>query len=554
MTRTRSLLIIVLLFASASAEAQRRRSPEPKQPVRMKRTDTSIRSATLEVYQQYEPELKPLTKVELAPTLPPPPAQRSAQQYDVPQQTLYYSYRALPLRPLALGTADTAAAAPLNYVALAGGNLSTILGEIGIGSLRGRDWQTAIQARYITQEGNPEDQVFRSFRLRGDGTLRKYGHLLEGGLEVQRNVFGAYGYDHEVNKYDFSQVRRIYSGAAITLGAQNETPTWMGITYHPVLTYSYYTGTVLNNEQTLSLSLPVRKQIDSNFAAEIGINAWITSSKVYSDPWHNNIYQLTPRVSYSRDRISGHLGLYPTKASVYYLLPDIEGRYRIGDNIAIASAGWKASFVQNTIRQLTTANPFYLPSSTYAPTLNDDVFAGLSLALGKHLSVTGRAGWNQWRNLPLFITKPSGDGKDFNTLYDPKVQAIVWNAGLRYAIGEDFSLGAEGTWYNYYQHSYARVWGAPGIRLKGNASLMPVRGLLVTAYVEVMDQIWGQDSWGGEIKLKGVFDIGAAAEYTVIERLNLFIRTENLLGRHNERWLGYPSFGFNIYGGARFRF
>jgi hypothetical protein len=67
-------------------------------------------------------------------------------------------------------------------------------------------------------------------------------------------------------------------------------------------------------------------------------------------------------------------------------------------------------------------------------------------------------------HLPLFITQPSGDGKDFTTLYDPKVQAIVWNAGLRYAIGEDFSLGAEGTWYNYYEHSYARVWGAPGVR------------------------------------------------------------------------------------------
>src|SRR4249919_3023466 len=123
MRRTSSLLITVLLLASASAQAQRRRSPEPKPPVRIKRTDTAIKSATLEVYQQYEPELKPLAKPELAPVLSPPPTQRTAQQYDVPQQTLYYSYRALPLRPLALGTADTAAPAPLNYAALAAGNL-----------------------------------------------------------------------------------------------------------------------------------------------------------------------------------------------------------------------------------------------------------------------------------------------------------------------------------------------------------------------------------------------------------------------------------------------
>jgi outer membrane cobalamin receptor len=81
-----------------------------------------------------------------------------------------------------------------------------------------------------------------------------------------------------------------------------------------------------------------------------------------------------------------------------------------------------------------------------------------------------------------------------------------------------------------------------------------LQALLITAYVEVLDEIWSQDASGQEVRVKGVFDLGAAAEYTIIEKLNLFIRTENLLGRHNERWLGYPSFGFNIYGGVRFRF
>jgi len=399
-----------------------------------------------------------------------------------------------------------------------------------------------------------KDQIFRSFKLRGDGSLRRKDHIFEAGLDAQRDVFGAYGYDHDAQKYSLDYVKRVYTGAAVTLGAQNEQPAAMGIFYHPVVSFSYFTGTVLNSEQTLSLSLPVRKEVDSNLSAEVGINAWITSSNIDGAAWSNNIYQLTPRISYKRERFSGHFGLYPTKAGSYHLLPDIAASYRIGNYTALASAGWKAGFTQNTIKQLTKANPFIQVSGDYRQTRTDEVFAGLSLALGKHLSLTGRASWNQWQNLPLFITAPASDGKDFNILYDQQVQALVWNADLRYAIGEDFSLGAEGAWYNYYQHSYSRVWGEPGVRLKGSANWLPVSGLVVTVYAEVLDRIWGQDAQGREVKLKGVFELGAATEYTIIERLNLFIRAENLLGLRNERWLGYPSFGFNIYGGARFRF
>ena len=90
--------------------------------------------------------------------------------------------------------------------------------------------------------------------------------------------------------------------------------------------------------------------------------------------------------------------------------------------------------------------------------------------------------------------------------------------------------------------------------IRGDAALSVVRDLRITAYAEVLDQIWGRDAAHHEVKLKGVFDIGAAAEYALVRRFSLFLRAENLLGRRNERWLGYPSFGFNIYGGARFLF
>ncbi len=169
------------------------------------------------------------------------------------------------------------------------------------------------------------------------------------------------------------------------------------------------------------------------------------------------------------------------------------------------------------------------------------------------MSVWARGGWERNRSLPQFITLPGGDGKDFSILYRD-VDAIVWGGGIRYAIGEDFSVGAEGTWYGFKDSSPEKVWGEPAVRLKGDFKWRITDGLLLTAYGEVLDKIWGRNAAGQNIEHRGVFDLGATGEYSFASRFSVFLRSDNLLGRKNERWLGYPSFGFNIYGGLRFRF
>ena len=553
MMRTTICILLFVGLQATPATAQKGKKPQ-QQTVNVSRTDTSIKGTTLEVYQVYQPELKPITKPELSPTLPPQSATRPEQQYDVPQQTLYYSYRAMPLRPLALGK-DTAALPPANYALLGGGNLSTILGEVGIGGLHGKDWNSALMARYITQEGEMKDQVFRSFRFRGTGALHQGKHLLHASLDAKKDVRGLYGYNHDLVHYPDDTTRVSYTGAGVNIGVNNEAPGWEGIDYQPSFSASFFTGTFVNSERTFGIHLPVSKRIDSSLTAEMGIHAILTSADISGVSVSNNVLQITPALSYTGERISGRFGLYPTFGrDGVYLLPDIIARYKIGNDVALASAGWQSRLVQNTFEQLITVNPFLTRLYQPLQTRTDEVFAGVGIAILKHLSISGRISWWQYNNLPLYVTRAGGDGKDFDLVFDPKVQAIVLNAGLRYAIGEDITVGGSGTWYNYSKHTFARVWGEPAVRLKGDATWHATTGLTLTAYLEVLDQIYGSDINGKEVKQKGVFEVGAGAEYTIVQKLNIFLRAENLLNRQNERWLGYPSFGFNIYGGLRFRF
>ncbi len=540
------LTVALLALLAFQADAQRR-------------SDTTIKGTTLEVYQVYEPEMKPIQKPNY--TAAPPPANREPvpQQYEVPQQTLLYSYPALPLRPLALGK-DTGSLPPQNYVLLGGGNLSTILAEAGLGNLHGDNWKANVSARYLSQQGAQENQLFRDFFLSGDGTVQVGTNVVEAGLDVGRKVYGRYGYDHDVLRYDRDSVRMKYDHAGLSLGMYNTEPGPWGIAYHPTFQFMAWDG-AQGHETDLNLYAPATKFLDSSFSLGLALNlrlAWNSLASLPDPAQSSHVFQLTPFADFHREGFSIHAAVSPTwsQGAELLWLPDIRLRYQFwNDRLGIA-LGWKADRVQNTLQQLSIVNPYLFPGDfDIHQTTRHEVFGRFDLAVGNHLSIWGNASWQQNDVLPLYITRPGSDGKDLSLIYDDDVRAICWGGGLRYQLGEYLAIGAEGQWSNYYQQAYLRhPYGLPAVRLRGNIYWTPARGLSLSSYMEVLDEIWALNAVGQDVHLRGVFDFGAALEYNFVSKLSVFLRAENLLGRHNERWLDYPSFGFNIYGGIRFRF
>lgn len=573
-----ALLATLLLACGTDAQAQRRRTPPQKQapkpavrkqapakpapqqsaPAPVRRADTTIRSTTLEVYQQYEPELKPVTKPELSPSLPPPATRKLSPQYDVPQQTLYYSYRALPLRPLALGK-DSLNPKPEDYVLLGGGNRSTILAEAGISSFKGRDWRSAVNARFLNQKGDLVGQRLQEYRLGANAEWDLSGPTLRAGIKALHRRYGQYGFDQERYTLSEDEVRRTLDNYGLRLGLNSRQPGFWGLEYNAEAGVDIFKTSVSALERNVDVHVPVSKQFDSSFSAGIGVHAWLTtinSTRINETRANNNIFQLSPWFAYRQDGFEAHVGLSPTigQDGISYLLPDVRVAYRFnGDRVRIG-AGYESRLRLNSYQELVGINPFIVDITNYQQSRVDDVYGELRIALGHHLSVWGRAGWMRAGNLPVFTVHAGPDDRWQAVSYDPRVQAITWSGGIRYAVSEDLSLGFDGNWYNFYRKTGSRVYGQPSVRMRGDVSWRIIPDLRLTAYTSVLDQIWSRDQLGADVRLRGVFDVGLAGEYTFAERFDLFLRAENLLNRANERWLGYPSFGINLYGGLRFRF
>lgn len=539
-------VLAVLMMASVCAWAQTNK-------------DTTIKGATIEVIQSYKPEVKQRPKQEYKPTLPPADNNHPTFNYTVPQQTLNYTYNSLPLRPLALGRDTTPAPYP-NYVKLGGGNLSTFLIDAGVGSLCGKDYETAFHLHSISQQGNIQYQKSSLTDFEADGTLHKENHQWHGSLDVIHNAYDYYGYNNPIPPPTDS-IKQAFTGVKVSVDMQKEYTANTQLNYHPAISASVYTDKFNTNETSFNIYAPFYYHIDSTLDVQLAANGIVTQYKNATQSFSNNILQFDPGLNYHVGSFNAHAFLSPAIGSKEtYFLPDIGANFSIPKTLFTASAGWKATLRQNTYEQLTTENPYIFNSFVASPylytpmqTRSDEIFGGLQTNLGNHLSLSGRISWWQYDHLPVFVNN-TGDMKQFNVIYDNNLSATSLQVALTYKVASKFSAEAEGIFNTYFNGSQSKPWGLPGVRLRGSLLYRPLPALTLNAYLNVLDQLYAELPNRMIYKLDPTLDIGGGAEYQLIPRLSVFLQIGNLLNNKNERWLGYESYGTNIYGGLRFKF
>jgi hypothetical protein len=517
--------------------------------------DSTLRgNTTIEVIQSYKPELKQVKKPEFQPELPLRDTSRPAMRYEVPQQSLYYTYSSLPLRPLSLGK-DSSGVPYQGYLKLGGGNLSTIFGEAGIANLRGANYETAIRLHHLSQQGDIKNQKTSLSGLEAEGELRAANHFFNLSVKGLRNEYYDYGYDHDVFNYGANEVKTVYSGGGGTIEMRNETQNSLGIDYRPSVSIFGYSNNAFNSERSFGFNLPVSKDIDTSLRAEIGINGNFTRLKMPVGDINNNVVQITPGIAYHSGTLSGKLGLYPTfgTGKNNWLLPDINIWLKLPGDKVIVGGGWQALLRQNTFYQLSTVNPFLFDNYITKQTRSDEVYGSVKAGIGNHVTLSARISWWQFNELPLFLNDTL-DNKNFYLVYDGQVNMFSVQGSIRYQVGETFSAGLQLGVFNYYQSTQKRVWHEPGLKIKGDLLWRPIPALMLTGYVNIMDQIYALNRYHAEEKLDVIFDIGGGAEYSFIPRLSAFLNINNLLNNKYERWLGYESYGFNAYGGLRLKF
>ena len=517
-------------------------------------TDTTLKGSTIEVLQSYKPQVKQVPKPEWIPQLPPPDTTHPVVNYDVPQQTIYYTYSSLPLRPLALSV-DTGHLPYRNYVKLGGGNLATIFADAGIGSFSGKKYETGLHLHHLSQKGTIENQQTANSGAEADAIFHAKTNDLHAGVRYERDQYNYYGYDHSVSLPDDS-INQVYSKLGASIDLKSRDTRNSSITYHPAVDFSYYKAKFNASETTIGISAPLSYKFDTTIDFLIAVSGALTSYKTDTGSAGNNYISANPGFQLHGDKLNGHgiVGFALGRESKFYILPDLLATYPLLDGEVLLSAGWNARLRQNSYEQLTTHNPYLFSTYAIQQMRSDEVFAGLQGAAGEHFDCSGRVSWWGYKNLPTFLNDV-GDHRQFYVSYQ-NINAFAVQFSSRYHVANYWSAGLSIDLRSYSGGGQTKIyaWGEPTMNIKGDFMMNITPKFMVSGYLAMLGGMYAKDATGSILKPAMIVDLGGNAEYRIVPRLSAFVQLNNLLNSKYQRWYGYEAYGINIYGGVRFKF
>ncbi len=157
-----------------------------------------------------------------------------------------------------------------------------------------------------------------------------------------------YGFDTGLYKYSKKDVRQQFQDISGKVGIRNTKTGEFGINYNPSLQVSNFTNVNKLSETSFILTAPVEKEFGEAFAFKLEAKADITSYSTKNIipnnfKFNNNVFQVSPSLSFSTPRASINAGITPTWDNGKFVwLPNVYAEAFIAENVFCLSGrmGW----------------------------------------------------------------------------------------------------------------------------------------------------------------------------------------------------------------------
>ncbi|WP_300225448.1 TonB-dependent receptor [uncultured Bacteroides sp.] len=229
-----------------------------------------------------------------------------------------------------------------------------------------------------------------------------------------------------------------------------------------------------------------------------------------------------------------------TFADNYLLYVHVTGNTRLNDfgTINSFSPFWVQSPIYNFPLQLNT---------TYTPY---DAKIGLKASpfTGFGLGIYG--GYRETRN-ELFSMPYSDEGGIYNRIAQAKARVAYAGLSVDYSFRDILDFGLNGNFYSWdvQKEMEKLLWLKPLYSIGFNARAKVFKGFHATAEYTYE----GRKKTLG-IKADAVNELNIGAEYLFNDRVNVFLKLNNLLNKNYVTESGYPVQGFNVMAGVSLNF
>jgi hypothetical protein len=253
----------------------------------------------------------------------------------------------------------------------------------------------------------------------------------------------------------------------------------------------------------------------------------------------------------------------------FYIYPKVNASYKLVGDLMIFYTGVNGGLNQNSYADFVTENPFLSPTLNMRPSSTQyNVFAGLKGKLANNVSYNLTGSYLNEKDKALFKSNDYTEditnqnyayGNSFGVIYED-IRTFRFYGELKADFSENVTFGINGTFNSYKTDGQLEAWNLPTMKLSSSLDVNITKqwyaGLNVFYVGERKDMQSNLDlaTEPTVISLKSYFDANAHLGYKFSDRLTFFLKLNNIGNQAYEKWLNYPVQGFQVLGGANYKF
>ncbi len=521
--------------------------------------DTTKRR-TIEVTSTFKPELRESSKLNfqaspvVADTTPP------KLGYNIPAEQLLFKYRPVELKPLSLEADSASAWAYSNYIKLGFGNVHQPYLKAGFSFGDGENTFFNVFADHYTSKGDLKFQKNSLTKVGATVTYKTPKDLeWNAGLGFSSDDYYLYGFRPDTLNYTKNQLKQRFQTIEGRVSLRNIAPTDFGLSYNPSARISVFRDNHKPDatEANSVVTLPVQKNFGKTTAFNLGVTADLTNYRnelLTKKTVNNNIYMISPTVLLKTPNLYLQAGIIPSwDNGDFHMLPNAMADITTNDQRFTLQLGWIGYYNKGSYQRFASINPWLARPDSLFNTRVQEGYVGFKGSIFDHFSYSAKVGYQQHRNMPLFVND-NGDGKTFLILYEDKLNIFQTHAEAEYRVGEKFSAKGTFNWNIYNVHSQSRAWGLIPIEVSTTLKWQLLRDLFLNVDLWTWDGARYRGTSGQSLKGETAFDLNAGAEFRINKNFNVWLQMNNIMNNRYERWHQYEVFGFNILGGIVYSF
>lgn len=509
----------------------------------------------------FKPSLRNAAKINFTAATPVTDTTSIPLIYNIPSQTLFFTYQPVPIKPVALSIDSTLPWTHHQYVKIGYGNYATPYIEAGFAFGDEKNAAITLHGKYTSSKGNILYQEFTKAGLDATGVFNlSENNELTGRLFYQNSNQYKYGFTGSTT-YSKEQLQQQFNTIGGEFGLQSKKANEYGITYHPQIKIASFFDNKQASELNVIAIAPVNKAFGKLLSFDLSATANITSLHVPSFSIKNNLFYLDPSVIFKTPNLRLNAGIQPSwDNTAFSLLPNITTEAKIVEDKFILIAGWIGYYHKNSYQSLTGINPWIEQPISLLNTKFAEQYAGFKGSTGKHFTYQTKLSFLKINNQPLFVNLANlpnlHNTQTFETLYEPELQAVRLHGELGYAEQEKFSFIAGIDYTQYTKQSlYNKPWGLLPLDVTGSLRYRITKNFQLRSDLFLWDGAQYRDpNTLASQKQGAAADMNAGAEFTIRPRLNLWIQFNNLFNNRYQRWNQYEVLGFNVLGGVVYSF